>query len=165
MAQRLPVNLTDKSSLNPVVSGLALTNELANVAFPESSSKRFTFNLTNVLGVPSVGAAPVELTIDGVPNFRFRPADTSTVFCDLTVVYTSSVSSSSHQLRFTILNRAGVVSLVSDSTNTKMPTASPALVSLNIVAGQLQVTIAGVAGDIAGRSKARLTITEITDLG
>lgn len=166
MAQRIQVNLADKASLNPVVSGLALTNELANCAFPESSSKRWTFPLSLPAGTVSAGNVQSEVFIGGTPNFRFRPADTSTAHVNIIMTYTCSVtaSCSSHTLNFTMLNRAGVVTFLPDNTNTKMPAAVAAAVGVAVVANQLTVLCNGVAGDAQGRWNGRMTVTEVTDM-
>ena len=167
MAQRLATILTDKASTNPVTTGLALTNELANQAFPEGSSKRWTFGLTNAAGTVGTGVTQLEIFIDSVPNFRIRPADTSMMMLELIVCYVSSVAGTAavHTLRAAIVNRNGAVSVLADATNTKMPSIAASTVGLTIVANQIQVLCTGVAGDTNGRWKARATITEVTDLG
>jgi hypothetical protein len=166
MAQRLTVNNTDKSSTIPTVSGLALTNELANIAFPECSKKRWTFPVSPIANASTSGATPTELFINGQDSFRFRPANDSVVHCSLVVVYVSNQTASTHTLNFSILMRSNVFTFLTDNTNTKMPAASAATVGLALFpVGQLQVVATGIAGDTNGRWSGRLTITEVTDLG
>jgi len=167
MANRQTIILTDKASTNPVVSGAALTGEMANQAYPESGHKRFTFNLVPLLGTATAGATPAELFIDGVANFRFRAADQSTVFVKIFGCYTSSVGANDTVFEITLgmTNRGGTVTLLANSTNVKMPNASTATLVPSIVGGNLVLTATGVAGDANGRWDARLLINEVTDLG
>lgn len=167
MATRIATILSEKSSTNALTSGLALTNELANQAFPEGSSKRSVFNLTNQAGTVGAGTTPLELFIDGVANFRLRPADTSTMLVEIHATYCASGAATSavHHLRAGLINRAGTVTILADSLTNKMPNASTTTVALTIVASQLVVTCTGAAGDTNGRWKARVTVTEVTDLG
>lgn len=168
MAARYPVNLTNKASLDPVVRGLALTNELANQAFPESSHKRWTFSVSNEAGVVGVGANPIELFVDGSANFRIRTAESSTTMIEAVLCYygANTGNNAVHTYRGAISNRNGTVVIISDSTNTKMPIgASTTLVVSLIALNQVQFLVTGVAGDTAGRWQGRVTITELTDLG
>lgn len=168
MASRLTPSISNKASTDPLVRGLALTNELANQAFPESSHKRWTFSLSNAAGTVGAGNTPLELFIDGTANFRLRAADSSTMMIELVLCYYGNQAGNTgvHTFRGAVQNRAGVVVLISDSTNTKMPigAASVLAVSLN-GAGEVQFLATGLIGDTAGRWQGRATITEITDLG
>lgn len=167
MANRQLVNLGDKTSTNPVVSGAALTAEMANQAYPESSNKRFTFNMGVANNGVTSGATATELFIDGTPNFRFRPADQSTVYVKALGCYTSSVGANDTVFEVTmgITNRGGTVTLLANSTNVKMPTASTATLVPTIAGGNLVMTATGVAGDANGRWDVRLIVNEVTDLG
>lgn len=168
MASRFATNLTQKSSTDPLVRGLALTNELTNQAYPESSHKRWTFSLSNVAGTVGTGTTPLELFIDGLANFRLRAADSSTMMIELVLCYYGNQAGNTavHTYRGAVQNRAGVIVLISDSTNTKMPigAASVLAVSLN-GANEVQFLATGLAGDTAGRWQGRATVTEVTDLG
>lgn len=167
MAARFSINLAQKASTDPLVQGLALTNELANQAFPETSHKRWTFALANQAGTVGSGATPLELFIDGVANFRLRPADTSTMMVEAVIVHTSSTASSSsvHTFRGVFMNRAGVTSLLADSTTVKMPSVVAASISVGVIANQVAFNCSGVGGDTNGRWNGRVTVTEVTDLG
>ena len=167
MALRQPVNLTDKASLNPITSGAALTSELSNVAYPESSNKRFTFNLYPINRNATIGTTATELFIGGMANFRFRAADQSTCFIKVYGVYNSSVGGNDTVFEVTLgmTNRGGVVIILPNSTNVKMPAASTAAVAATISAGNLVLTATGVAGDVNGRWEATLIVAEVTDLG
>ena len=167
MANRQLVNIADKTSTNVAVSGPALTAELANQAYPESSNKRFMFDLGVAANGVTSGATAAELFIDGMTNFRFRPADQSTVFVKVFGCYTSSVGANDTVFEITagITNRAGTVTLLANSTNVKMPNASTATLVPTIVGGNLVLTATGVAGDANGRWAARLIVSEVTDLG
>lgn len=167
MAQRQPTVLTDKASTNPVVSGAALTGELANVAYPETSSKRFMFDYAPTARASVQGATPTELFIGGTANFRFRPADTSAVVCKIHGVYCSATAANdtAFELTLAMQNRAGVVTILAGNTSTKMPAANAATLVPTIVGGNLVLTATGIAGDTNGRWSARLTCCEVTDLG
>jgi hypothetical protein len=167
MANRQPVNLTDKASLNTIVSGASLTSELANVAYPESSNKRWSFNLFPINRNATTGATATELFIGGMANFRFRAADQSTVFCKVYGVYNSSVGANDtvFELTFGMTNRGGTVILLANNTTVKMPTASTVVLVPTIVGGNLVLTATGVAGDVNGRWQATLVVSEVTDLG
>jgi hypothetical protein len=167
MPQRQTVILTDKASTNVVTSGAALTAELANVAYPESANKRFSFDMYPTARAASTGATPVEMFIGGVANFRFRPADQSTVFVKIWGVYTCSNGANDTVFEITqgITNRAGTVIILANSTNVKMPTASTATLVPTIVGGNMVLTATGVAGDTNGRWSAKLLVEEVTDVG
>lgn len=167
MALRQPVNLTDKASLNPITSGGALTAELSNVAYPESSNKRWTFNLYPINRNATTGATATELFIGGMANFRFRAADQSTCFVKVFGVYNSSVGANDTVCEITLgmTNRNGVVIIIAGSTNVRMPAASTATIIPTIVGGNLVLTASGVAGDLNGRWEATLMCAEVTDLG
>ena len=167
MALRQPVNLTDKASLNPITSGAALTAELSNVAYPETSNKRWTFNLFPVNRGATAGATATELFIGGLANFRLRPADQSTMFVRVFGVYNSSVGANDtvFELTMGVTNRGGTVIILANNTSTKMPTVSAATLVPTIVGGNLVLTAAGVAGDANGRWEATVMCAEVTDLG
>ena len=167
MALRQPVNLTDKASLNPITSGAALTGELANVAYPESSNKRWLFNLFPINRNSTAGATATELFIGGMANFRMRPADQSTMFVRVLGAYNSSVGANDtvFELSLGVTNRGGTVIILANSVSTKMPTASTALLVATIVAGNIVLTATGVAGDANGRWQATMQVSEVTDLG
>ena len=167
MALRQPVNLTDKASLNPITSGAALTAELSNVAYPESSNKRWTFNLFPINRNATTGATATELFIGGMANFRFRAADQSTCFIKIFGVYNSSVGANdtAFELTMGMTNRGGVVTILANSVTTKFPTASTANIAATISAGNLVLTATGVVGDVNGRWEATLMVSEVTDLG
>ena len=169
MALRQPVNLTDKASLSPITSGAALTAELSNVAYPETSGKRAMFDLVPINRGASTGTVPVELFIGGLANFRLRPADQSAMFVRVVAVYTTSVGSSdaTFELVFAVTNRGGTVAILANSTTVRMPAAvvgSSTLVP-TIVGGNIILTATGTAGDVNGRWAARAYIAEVTDLG
>lgn len=167
MALRQPVNLTDKASLNPITSGAALTAELSNVAYPESSNKRWTFNLFPINRNATAGATATELFIGGMANFRLRPADQSTMFVRVFGVYNSSVGANDtvFELTLGVTNRGGTVIILANSVSTKMPTVSTATMVATISAGNIVLTATGVAGDANGRWEATVMVAEVTDLG
>lgn len=167
MALRQPVNLTDKASLNPITSGAALTAELSNVAYPETSNKRWTFNLFPINRNATTGATATELFIGGMANFRFRAADQSTCFIKIFGVYNSSVGANDtvFELTMGMTNRGGTVIILANNSTTKMPTASTVNMIPTIVGGNLVLTCTGVAGDVNGRWEATLMVAEVTDLG
>ena len=167
MALRQPVNLTDKASLNPITSGAALTAELSNVAYPESSNKRWLFNLFPINRNATAGATATELFIGGMANFRMRPADQSTMFIRVLGVYNSSVGANDtvFELTLGVTNRGGTVIILANSVSTKMPTVSAALLVATIVGGNIVLTATGVAGDANGRWQATMQVSEVTDLG
>ena len=167
MALRQPVNLTDKASLNPITSGAALTAELSNVAYPESSNKRWTFNLFPINRGATTGATATELFIGGLANFRLRPADQSTMFIKAFGVYTSAVGANDSVIEVTmgVTNRGGTVIILANSTTTKMPTVSTVGIVPTIVGGNIVFTATGVAGDTNGRFELTVMVAEVTDLG
>lgn len=167
MALRQPVNLTDKASLSAITSGAALTAELSNVAYPESSNKRWLFNLFPINRNATAGATATELFIGGMANFRMRPADQSTMFIRVLGVYNSSVGANDtvFELTMGVTNRGGTVIILANSVSTKMPTVSTALLVATIVAGNIVLTATGVAGDANGRWQATMQVSEVTDLG
>ena len=167
MALRQPVNLTDKASLNPITSGAALTAELSNVAYPESSNKRWLFNLFPINRNATAGATATELFIGGMANFRMRPADQSTMFIRVLGVYNSSVGANDtvFELTLGVTNRGGTVIILANSVSAKMPTVSAALLVATIVGGNIVLTATGVAGDANGRWQATMQVSEVTDLG
>lgn len=167
MAIRPQFNLTDKASTNPAISGPALSAELATQAFPESSHKRQSFHLTTANAAATAGAVATELFIDGLQNFRFRIADQSTALVKIWGVYTSSVGSSdtAFELTAAVTNRAGVVTLLANSTNVKFPTAAVPTLVLTTATPNLILTATGVAGDANGRWDARMEVVEVTDVG
>ena len=167
MALRQPVNLTDKASLNPITSGAALTAELSNVAYPECSNKRWTFNLFPVNRGATTGATATELFIGGLANFRLRPADQSTMFVKVFGVYTSAVGANDTVFEITlgVTNRGGTVIILANNTTVKMPTASTVALVPTIVGGNIIFTATGVAGDTNGRFEATVMVAEVTDLG
>ena len=167
MAARIQTNITDKASTNTTFAGASLTNELANQAFPESSSKRWTFGVRNLNGTAGTGSTPLEIFIDGVFNFRIKVADTSTIMVEGTICYTASGAATSavHTIRLAMMNRAGTTTILADSTNTKMPIAATSSVTPSVISSELLLTCAGAVGDTNGRWRGRLTVTEVTDLG
>ena len=169
MALRQPVNLTDKASLNPITSGAALTAELSNVAYPESSNKRWLFNLLPINRNATAGTTATELFIGGVANFRMRPADQSVMLIRVLGVYTCSVaaSDSGFEIVMAVANRGGTVTFLGTATNVKFPVAGAGTPTLTptIVAGNIVITAAGAAGDANGRWQATMQVSEVTDLG
>jgi hypothetical protein len=167
MANRPVFNLVDKASTNVAISGPALSAELATQAFPESGNKRQSFHLFVAANGVTSGATPQELFIDGIQNFRFRIADQSTALIKVWGAYTSSVGGSDTVFELTagVTNRAGVVALLANSTNVKMPNASTATLVLTVATPNVIITATGIAGDANGRWDARLEVVEITDIG
>jgi hypothetical protein len=167
MANRYPSVLTNKASTNTTISGAELTGELSNKAYPESAGTRFTLNYAPLGRGATAGATPAELFIDGTANFRFRPADQSTVICKVLGAYTCSAGANDtvFELTFGITNRGGTVILLANSVTVKMPNASTATLVPTIVGGNLVLTATGVAGDANGRWTARMIVNEVTDLG
>jgi hypothetical protein len=158
---QLPV-LSNKASTDPVVSGLALTQEMANQA---PHNRRRTFHLRPVL--PTTGATVAEAFIDGTPNFRLRFLSPSTAAVDLVCTYTSSVPANNCVIRASFgVSTSGVASAtLANGTVVKMPTAAVPGINFTASGQDIQITVAGAAGDTNGRWNILASLVEVTDIG